>query len=115
MFIFTNVRFLFCVRMSWISLDSYGRYCPIYYASTFLTGLLIKPYNYHMLYICSTNPTPTEGYALMQYVMAYHENDPLCMQYTSSSMVKIWQAAGLDLSGANPAALGKMPMSSTVG
>jgi len=51
-----------------------------------------------------------EGYALMQYVMAYHENDPLCMQYTSSSMVKIWQAAGLDLSGANPAALGKMPM-----
>lgn len=52
-----------------------------------------------------------QGYALMQYVMAYHENDPLCAQYTSSSMVKIWHAAGLDLSGANPAALGKIPMS----
>jgi hypothetical protein len=24
-----------------------------------------------------------EGYAKMQYVMAYHENDPLCTQYTS--------------------------------
>jgi TRAP-type C4-dicarboxylate transport system permease small subunit len=35
----------------------------------------------------------------------------VCMQYTSSSMVKIWQAAGLDLSNANPAAVGKMPMS----
>ena len=46
-----------------------------------------------------------------QYVMAYHENDPLCMQYTSSSMVKIWKAAGLDLSNVNPAAVGKMPMS----
>jgi hypothetical protein len=50
----------------------------------------------------------------MQYVMAYHENDPLCQQYISSSMVKIWQAAGLDLSGANPAAVGKMPLS-TIG
>jgi hypothetical protein len=50
-----------------------------------------------------------KGYALMQYVMAYHENDPLCMQYTSSAMVKIWQAAGLDLSNSPQAA--KMPMS----
>lgn len=52
-----------------------------------------------------------KGYALMQYVMAYHEADPLCMQYTSSSMTKIWQAAGLDLGEANPAAA-KLPMSS---
>jgi hypothetical protein len=55
--------------------------------------------------------TGAKGYAIMQYVMAYHENDPLCMQYISSSMVKIWQAAGLDLSNVNPAAVGKMPMS----
>lgn len=52
-----------------------------------------------------------KGYAIMQYVMAYHENDPLCMQYISSSMVKIWQAAGLDLRNANPSMVGKMPMS----
>jgi hypothetical protein len=52
-----------------------------------------------------------KGYALMQYVMAYHENDPLCMQYTSSSMVKIWKAAGLDLSNVNASAVAKMPMS----
>jgi len=51
-----------------------------------------------------------KGYALMQYVMAYHESDPLCMQYTSSSMSKIWAAAGLDLGEANPAAA-KLPMS----
>jgi hypothetical protein len=56
--------------------------------------------------------TGPKGYATMQYVMAYHENDPLCMQYTSSSMVRIWQAAGLDLSNAPTAAVvGKMPMS----
>jgi hypothetical protein len=54
-------------------------------------------------------PSGVKGYALMQYVMAYHENDPLCMQYTSSAMVKIWQAAGLDLSNSPQAA--KMPMS----
>ncbi len=51
-----------------------------------------------------------KGYALMQYVMAYHESDPLCMQYTSSSMSKIWKAAGLDLEQSNPAAA-KLPMS----
>ena len=28
-----------------------------------------------------------EGYAKMQYVMSYHENDPLCAQYTSSAMI----------------------------
>lgn len=54
-------------------------------------------------------PSGPKGYALMQYVMAYHENDPLCMEYTSSAMVKIWQAAGLDLSNVPGAA--KMPMS----
>jgi len=51
-----------------------------------------------------------KGYALMQYVMAYHESDPLCMQYTSSSMQKIWNAAGLDLAQSNPASA-KLPMS----
>lgn len=53
--------------------------------------------------------TGQEGYAKMQYVMAYHENDPLCTQYTSSAMVRIWQAAGLDLSQSPQAA--RMPMS----
>ena len=53
--------------------------------------------------------TGPKAYAMMQYVMAEYETDPLCMQYTSSAMVKIWQAAGLDLSN-NPAAA-KMPMS----
>jgi len=52
----------------------------------------------------------SKGYALMQYVMAYHESDPLCMQYTSSSMSKIWKAAGLDLGESNPA-VAKLPMS----
>mmetsp|Transcript_9851 Transcript_9851/g.23988 ORF Transcript_9851/g.23988 Transcript_9851/m.23988 type:complete len:326 (-) Transcript_9851:59-1036(-) len=51
-----------------------------------------------------------KGYALMQYVMAYHESDALCMQYTSSSMSKIWKAAGLVLGESNPAAA-KLPMS----
>jgi len=51
-----------------------------------------------------------KGYALMQYVMAYHETDPLCMQYTSSSMTKIWKAAGLDLGESSPV-VSKMPMS----
>jgi hypothetical protein len=51
-----------------------------------------------------------KAYVLMQYVMTYHENDPLCMQYTSSSMVKIWQPAGLDLGNVNAAAVGKMHM-----
>ena len=54
--------------------------------------------------------TGSKGYALMQYVMAYHESDPLCAQYTSSSMTKIWKAAGLDLGEANPVA-SKLPMS----
>jgi hypothetical protein len=49
------------------------------------------------------------GYAYMQYVMAYHENDPLCVQYTTSAMIKIWQAAGLDLSHSPQAS--KIPMS----
>lgn len=51
-----------------------------------------------------------KGYATMQYVMSYHENDPLCTQYTSSAMMKLWQAAGLDLSQTAGAAA--LPMSS---
>ena len=51
-----------------------------------------------------------KGYAYMQYRMAYHENDPLCLQYTSSAMTKIWKAAGLDLSGAPADAVGKLPL-----
>lgn len=55
-----------------------------------------------------------KGYATMQYIMAYHENDPLCQQYTSSSMAKIWQAAGLNLNTEQVKAMpgGKLPMSS---
>ena len=49
-----------------------------------------------------------KGYATMQYVMSYHENDPLCAQYTGSAMVKIWQAAGLDISQSAHAP--KLPM-----
>jgi hypothetical protein len=44
-------------------------------------------------------PSGPKGYALMQYVM----------EYTSSSMVRIWQAAGLDLGNVPGAA--NMPMS----
>jgi hypothetical protein len=51
-----------------------------------------------------------KGYAIMQYVMSYHENDPLCTQYTSSAMMKLWQAAGLDLT--QQAAAAALPMSS---
>jgi len=54
--------------------------------------------------------TGEQGYAKMQYVMAYYENDPLCSQYTSSAMMKIWHAAGLDLGG-TPGAVAKMPLS----
>lgn len=50
-----------------------------------------------------------KGYALMQYVMAFHESDPLCAQYTSTSMTKIWQCAGLDLGNVNPAPVGTLP------
>ncbi|KAG7337508.1 hypothetical protein IV203_017619 [Nitzschia inconspicua] len=84
-----------------------------------LKHAIIQDVVVHQVYLGGDPPLVEElgfgsgpkGYATMQYVMAYHENDPLCMQYTSSSMVKIWQAAGLDLSNAPPAAVAKMPMS----
>ncbi|KAG7339347.1 hypothetical protein IV203_025576 [Nitzschia inconspicua] len=84
-----------------------------------LIHAIIQDVVVHQVYLGGDPPLVEElgfgsgpkGYATMQYVMAYHENDPLCMQYTSSSMVKVWQAAGLDLSNAPPAAVAKMPMS----
>ena len=39
-----------------------------------------------------------EAYAKVQCAMSDHEGDPLIAQYASSSMIKIWDAAGLDIS-----------------
>jgi hypothetical protein len=39
-----------------------------------------------------------EAYAKMQCAMSDHEGDPLISQYASAAMMKIWEAAGLDLS-----------------
>ena len=42
------------------------------------------------------------AYAKAQCAMSDHEGDPLVAQYASSAMVKIWDAAGLDLSSIQP-------------
>ena len=39
-----------------------------------------------------------QGYAKMQCAMSDYEGDPLIAQYASSAMMRIWEAAGLDLS-----------------
>lgn len=38
------------------------------------------------------------GYAKLQCAMSDHEGDPLINQYIASAMIKLWDAAGLDLS-----------------
>jgi hypothetical protein len=38
-----------------------------------------------------------QGYAKLQCTMSDHEGDPLMAQYATSSMMKIWKAAGLDI------------------
>lgn len=46
------------------------------------------------------------GYAKMQCAMSDHEGDPLVGEYAAAAMVRIWQAAGIDISsvtGAGPA------------
>jgi hypothetical protein len=42
-----------------------------------------------------TGPT---AYAKLQCAMSDHEGDPLIAQYAASAMMRIWQAAGLDMS-----------------
>lgn len=39
-----------------------------------------------------------EGYAKMQCAMSDHEGDPLVGEYAAAAMVRIWQAAGIDIS-----------------
>jgi len=39
-----------------------------------------------------------QGYANLQCAMSDHEGDPLIAQYASAAMMKIWGAAGLDIS-----------------
>lgn len=39
-----------------------------------------------------------QGYAKLQCAMSDHEGDPLIAEYATSAMMKIWSAAGLDLS-----------------
>ena len=43
-----------------------------------------------------------EAYAKVQCAMSDHEGDPLIAQYATSAMIKIWQAAGLDISSIQP-------------
>lgn len=38
-----------------------------------------------------------KGYILMQTVMAEHQHDPLIAQYIGSSMLRLFQAAGIDM------------------
>lgn len=38
------------------------------------------------------------AYAKAQCAMSEHEGDPLIAEYAGSAMVKMWQAAGLDMS-----------------
>lgn len=42
--------------------------------------------------------TGPEAYAKFQCAMSDHEGDPLIAQYAAAAMMRIWQAAGLDLS-----------------
>ena len=42
------------------------------------------------------------AYAKAQCAMSEHEGDPLIGQYASSAMIKIWEAAGLDISSIEP-------------
>jgi hypothetical protein len=39
-----------------------------------------------------------KGYAAMQCAMSDYEGDPLISQYAAAAMVKVWDAAGLDIS-----------------
>jgi len=38
-----------------------------------------------------------KGYAHMQCVMADFENDPLIAQYAGAAMMRVWEAAGIDV------------------
>jgi hypothetical protein len=42
--------------------------------------------------------TGRTAYAKLQCAMSDHEGDPLIAQYAASAMMRIWQAAGLDMS-----------------
>jgi hypothetical protein len=39
-----------------------------------------------------------KGYAKLQCAMSDHEGDPLIAEYATAAMMKIWSAAGLDVS-----------------
>lgn len=38
------------------------------------------------------------GYAKLQCAMSDYEGDPLMSQYAAAAIIKVWEAAGLDLS-----------------
>lgn len=46
-----------------------------------------------------------QAYAKMQCAMSDHEGDPLIAQYASAAMMRIWEAAGLDISSIQGAGL----------
>jgi hypothetical protein len=48
-----------------------------------------------------------KGYANLQCAMSDHEGDPLIAEYATSAMMKIWSAAGLDLSSVTGPGLNK--------
>lgn len=41
--------------------------------------------------------TGPQAYAKLQCAMSDHEGDPLIAQYATAAMLRIWQAAGLDM------------------
>jgi hypothetical protein len=53
--------------------------------------------------------TGPQAYAKLQCAMSDHEGDPLIGQYASSAMMKIFEAAGLDLSTIEQAGAGVAP------
>lgn len=50
-----------------------------------------------------------KGYAHLQCVMAEYEGDPLIAQYAGAAMMRIWDAAGLDVSSIQKAGNIRLP------
>jgi hypothetical protein len=49
------------------------------------------------------------GYAKLQCAMSDHEGDPLIAEYATAAMIKIWSAAGLDISSVTGPGLANQP------
>jgi hypothetical protein len=50
-----------------------------------------------------------QAYAKIQCAMSDHESDPLIGQYVTAALMRVWEAAGLNLNEAVPGGLGQGP------